>query len=99
MREKRERGRKTAGAYILPLFPPPGGGEFFQVESFSGEVFQVDTEDMKKKLRSSGEVFQVGGGGIFSSFRKNIRPWNFFKLKMSSGEVFQVGLSDREVLI
>ena len=35
--------------------------EFFQVESFSGEVFQVDTEDMKKKLRSSGESFQVFG--------------------------------------
>ena len=63
-----------AGAYILPLFPPPGGGEFFQVESFSGEVFQVDTEDMKKKLRSSGEVFQVGGGGSFQVFGRIYAP-------------------------
>ena len=61
-----------------------GGGGYHQVVSFSGEVFQVDTEDMKKKLRSSGEVFNVGGGaGIFSSFWKNIRPWFFLSLALS----------------
>ena len=52
-----------------------GGGEFFQVESFSGEVFQVDTENMKKKLRSSGEVFQVGGGNLFK-FSEEYTPLN-----------------------
>ena len=58
-------------------FPPPRGGEFFQVESFSGEVFQVDTEDMKKKLRSSGEVFQVGGGESFQVFGRIYAPESF----------------------
>ena len=31
---------KLAGAYILPLFPPPGGGNFFKSKMSSGEVFQ-----------------------------------------------------------
>ena len=31
--------------------------EFFQVENFSGEVFQVDTKDMKKKLMSKWGIF------------------------------------------
>ncbi len=60
-----------AGAYILPLSPPPHwGGKFFQVEILSGEVFQIDTKDMKKKLMSEleflfkperGDFFQVCG--------------------------------------
>ena len=38
------------------------------------KVFQVDTEDMKKKLRSSGEVFQVGGGESFQVFGRIYAP-------------------------
>ena len=68
--------RLTSEFILLPL-------QFFQVESFSGEVFQVDTEDMKKKLRSSGEVFQVGGGESFQVFGRIYAP-AFFKTAMFS---------------
>ena len=32
---------KMSGVYILAVFPPPGGGEFFQDKISSGEGFQV----------------------------------------------------------
>ena len=44
---------------------PPGGGEFFQVENLGGEVFQVDTKDMKKKLMSEWGIFSSQGGESF----------------------------------
>ena len=60
-----------SGAYILSLSSPlPGAraGGFFQVESSSGEVFQVDARGYEE--HNSGRVgnfFQVGVGS-FSSF-------------------------------
>ena len=42
-----------------------GGGEFFQVENLCGEVFQVDTKDMKKKLMSEWGIFSSQGGESF----------------------------------
>ena len=50
--------RHNAGAHIL----------------YSGDVFQDDTKDMKKKLMSEWGSFSSQGGGNLSSLRKNKRP-------------------------
>ena len=49
---------------------------FFQVENLGGEVFQVDTKDMKKKLMSEWGIFSSQGGESFQVCGRIYAPVN-----------------------
>ena len=51
----------------------------FQVENFSGEVFQVDTKDMKKKLMSEWGIFSSQGGESFQVCGRIYAPVTFIR--------------------